>query len=390
MTMTEQTRKRHLKSAAAFAVLIAVAACGGDQNRTDKAPVEYRQTKPGSADSGNRPPSNAGNTGGVVTEDGSQFLLAQEGDTVAAVAARNGVSASELAGYNGLTPDSRLNAGQELVVPPGSTARTAPVVAEAPASRIEERALEPASDGGTDVTEDGSAVTTDGVVDGTAAPADAPAPTTPPSGWTPDLAADAIARSTGIKEDGELGAPPSSTDPVPGEPTAARDLTSPGLDQYQTEASEEEKAAAAAAAEEDKVAATDAAAHTPTPGSAIKLRRPVKGPIAVGFGEGSGPAKNDGVDFAAAAGAPVVAAADGEVALVSDTLGGLGTIVLIRHGGELLTVYGRIDKVTVRKGDFVKSGQRIGVVSDAAAPAKPRMHFEVRRGATVMDPMQFL
>ena len=61
-----------------------------------------------------------------------------------------------------------------------------------------------------------------------------------------------------------------------------------------------------------------------------------------------------------------------------------------RHGGELLTVYGRVDKVTVKKGDYVKSGQKIGVVSDAAAPAEPRMHFEVRRGATVLDPMKFL
>ena len=122
----------------------------------------------------------------------------------------------------------------------------------------------------------------------------------------------------------------------------------------------------------------------------IKLTRPVDGPVAVGFGEGSGPAKNDGVDFAAPAGAPVVAAADGEVALVSETLGGLGTIVLVRHKDELLTVYGRIDNVGVKKGDIVQRGQKIGVVSGAGAPAKPRMHFEVRRGATVLDPMRFL
>ena len=123
---------------------------------------------------------------------------------------------------------------------------------------------------------------------------------------------------------------------------------------------------------------------------AIRRLRPVQGPIAVGFGEGAGPAKNDGVDFAAPAGARVVAAADGEVALVSESLGGLGTIVLVRHADEILTVYGRIAGVTVRKGDVVTRGQQIGVVSNAAAPAEPRMHFEVRRGATVMDPMRFL
>ncbi|MEM1159848.1 MAG: M23 family metallopeptidase, partial [Pseudomonadota bacterium] len=69
---------------------------------------------------------------------------------------------------------------------------------------------------------------------------------------------------------------------------------------------------------------------------------------------------------------------------------GLGTIVLLRHADELLTVYGRVDGVSVAKGDIIRRGQQIGVVSDAAAPAEPRMHFEVRRGATVLDPTQFL
>jgi len=122
----------------------------------------------------------------------------------------------------------------------------------------------------------------------------------------------------------------------------------------------------------------------------IRLRKPVRGPIVVGFNKGSGPARNDGVDFAARAGSPVVAAADGEVALVSESLGGLGTIVLLRHRDEILTVYGRVARVTVRKGDIVRAGQTIGVVSDASAPAEPRLHFEVRRGATVLDPTLFL
>ena len=120
------------------------------------------------------------------------------------------------------------------------------------------------------------------------------------------------------------------------------------------------------------------------------MTRPVSGPVAIGFNKGAGPTRNDGVDFAAKAGAPVVAAADGEVALVSQSLSGLGTIVLLRHPDELLTVYGRIADVTVTKGDAVKRGQQIGVVSNAGAPAEPRMHFEVRKGAESLDPMLFL
>ncbi len=119
------------------------------------------------------------------------------------------------------------------------------------------------------------------------------------------------------------------------------------------------------------------------------MQKPVDGPVAIAFNKGAGPARNDGVDFAAPAGAPVVAAADGEVALVSQSLGGLGTIVLVRHPNEILTVYGRIDSVTVAKGDKVQRGQQIGVVAGTAS-GEPRMHFEVRRGAESLDPMLFL
>ena len=72
--------------------------------------------------------------------------------------------------------------------------------------------------------------------------------------------------------------------------------------------------------------------------------------------------------------------------LVSPALGGLGTIVLTRHPGDYLTVYGRIEKVTVRKGDKVRQGQQIGVVSPAV---DPRMHFEVRKGTESLDPEEF-
>jgi murein DD-endopeptidase MepM/ murein hydrolase activator NlpD len=64
----------------------------------------------------------------------------------------------------------------------------------------------------------------------------------------------------------------------------------------------------------------------------------------------------------------------------------LGIILLVRHPGDYLTVYGRIDNVTVGKGDIVSQGQRIGVV---ASNSSPRMHFEVRKGAESLNPERF-
>ncbi len=58
----------------------------------------------------------------------------------------------------------------------------------------------------------------------------------------------------------------------------------------------------------------------------------------------------------------------------------------LRHPDEYLTVYGRIEKVTVSEGDFVSQGQRIGVVSPST---QPRMHFELRHGAESLDPVKF-
>jgi murein DD-endopeptidase MepM/ murein hydrolase activator NlpD len=118
----------------------------------------------------------------------------------------------------------------------------------------------------------------------------------------------------------------------------------------------------------------------------LKLIRPVDGPVVTHFNQGTGRGRNDGIDFASPSGSPVVAAAEGEVALVSQSLGGLGTIVLVRHYDDYLTVYGRIERVTVGKGDILSRGQQIGVVSPSA---QPRMHFEVRQGAESLDPEKF-
>ena len=81
------------------------------------------------------------------------------------------------------------------------------------------------------------------------------------------------------------------------------------------------------------------------------------------------------------------AAGDGTVALVSESLGGLGTIVLIRHSNDLMTVYGRVSDVSVSKGQTVSQGQSIGKVATSDSPT---MHFEVRVGTESVDPTRYL
>ena len=79
------------------------------------------------------------------------------------------------------------------------------------------------------------------------------------------------------------------------------------------------------------------------------------------------------------AGTPVRAAAAGEVALISEELGGLGAIVLIRHRDDLMTTYATLSDVAVQQGDAVQAGQIIGEVvaprpAGAAVRRLPRHH----------------
>lgn len=417
--MTQNHVRRRALTSGILMMTIFVAACGKD--REGPAPeVQVRGSQPniGAERAGTNTLNNdvvaSPDASGIITYDGYQSAIARNGDTVSDVAERVGLSATELGAYNGLPANHQLRDGDELVLPPrpggyGPNGPQARVIDPAsssptatlttpPTSTISQQPLDDGTqlaDATTDVPSvasqsQGASAAAAGVAvasevaDSIANPGATPTVTTP---WSPDLAAAAIDRSTGIQDDGTLGAPPSSTEPTPPEPSARRELQSPDLSQYQTP----ESAAPPPNRPQVATAPAQETVQTIAPsGPSLRLVRPVSGPIAVGFNKGAGPSRNDGVDFAAAAGSPVVAAADGEVALVSQSLGGLGTIILVRHPNELLTVYGRVDGVSVNKGDLVRAGQRIGVVSNAGAPAEPRMHFEVRRGAESLDPALFL
>jgi murein DD-endopeptidase MepM/ murein hydrolase activator NlpD len=84
-----------------------------------------------------------------------------------------------------------------------------------------------------------------------------------------------------------------------------------------------------------------------------------------------------GVDFSAAEGAPVLAAASGTVTRTGYTAG-YGLFLLIEHG-SFSTLYGHLKKgVLVKKGDSVSVGQRIGSVGATGQAEGPLLHYEVR------------
>ncbi|HSD65106.1 MAG TPA: M23 family metallopeptidase [Vicinamibacteria bacterium] len=96
-----------------------------------------------------------------------------------------------------------------------------------------------------------------------------------------------------------------------------------------------------------------------------------------------------GADYTAAAGVPVLAAADGTVALVADQFFG-GHAVFVDHGDGLVTMYMHMSRVDVAEGQPVRRGERVGAVGSTGRATGPHLHFGVRwRGARV-DPALLL
>ncbi|MBN1962579.1 MAG: peptidoglycan DD-metalloendopeptidase family protein [Deltaproteobacteria bacterium] len=115
---------------------------------------------------------------------------------------------------------------------------------------------------------------------------------------------------------------------------------------------------------------------------------PVDGSIIARFGKRHG-VKHDGIDIAAPAGTAVRAAADGRV-IFSARHGGYGNLVIIRHNKGLVTIYAHNRTNSVRRGDHVTAGQIIAHVGKGTRTGKDKLHFEVRKGTTAVDPMRFL
>jgi murein DD-endopeptidase MepM/ murein hydrolase activator NlpD len=98
---------------------------------------------------------------------------------------------------------------------------------------------------------------------------------------------------------------------------------------------------------------------------------------------------HQGIDLAAPRGAPVVATADGEVVFAGKKRH-YGKVVVIDHGAGYETRYAHLSRISVRVGERVRSGQRIGKVGKSGNATGFHLHYEVRRSAVAVDPWQYL
>ena len=100
--------------------------------------------------------------------------------------------------------------------------------------------------------------------------------------------------------------------------------------------------------------------------------------------------RHEGIDLPAPVGTPVFAAADGRVAYAGNGIRGYGNLVVVRHAGDLLTVYAHNSVLLVAPGQPVRAGDRIALVGQSGHATGPHLHFEVRAGQIPRNPMGFL
>lgn len=337
---------------------------------------------------------------GVIAYPSYQVAVARRGDSVSSIAARLGMSADELGRYNALVPTDTLREGEIIALP--RRVEAASVIGTAPQSgAITSGTIAPAP---VEVT-----TLAAGALDrvGSSQPRSTTGETTRPTAEQPGRhrvqrgeTAYSVARLYGVNvksladwnglgPDLELregqylmipvlsgnAAPvnqnattaPGVGSPTPVPPSAAQPLPA-------------ETTTPAATKAKDTPASPDLG-KSRTASSSSKYVMPVNGKIIRAFTKG----KSEGIDISAPAGTPVVAAAAGQVvALTKDT--DQVPILVIRHDGNILTVYAGIDGAKVKKGDNVKKGQAIAVVQKAPA----FLHFEVRKGVDAIDPLSLI
>lgn len=124
------------------------------------------------------------------------------------------------------------------------------------------------------------------------------------------------------------------------------------------------------------------------------FRAPHDGKRQLGFAvRADGPNRfrgHDGIDFAAKPLDMVRAAASGTVSGISQADPRFGRLVTIDHGGGWKSAYGHLARITVKMGDVVKTGERIGLAGSSGKASGTELHFAIRRDGKPVDPAPLL
>ena len=329
---------------------------------------------------------------GVITYPNYQVAVAQRGDTVASVAQRIGADVTDLARYNGLSPETQLR--QDEVLALRNPVSNLPTATSGGAT---------STPGAVDITALAQGAIDSTPVSTSALPAASPAGPEPvrhrvARGETAFTIArlynvsvrsladwNGLGKELSVREGQYLLIPVAQGTAEPA-PTPLAATTNPGAGSP----TPTPPSAVKPLPQERPVVAAAPVVAPPAPvlekptkvASEGRMAFPVQGPIIREYAKG----KNDGIGIGASAGTSVKSAAAGTVAAITENTDNL-PIIVVKHPDNLLTVYANVDNLKVKKGDTVSRGQQLASVR---AGSSDFLHFEVREGFDSVDPLPYL
>ncbi|WP_454628162.1 peptidoglycan DD-metalloendopeptidase family protein [Bradyrhizobium cenepequi] len=309
---------------------------------------------------------------------GGTAIIVGTSDTLEVLAKRYNVSTAEILRANGYKGPRALSPGQQLIIPRPAAVAAAPAPAVAPPAT--KPVAVAATTGGVHYVNKGETLhsiarqhhippaelaranhldqsaklslgmklTVPGAKTAAAAPAPASAPAAAPAALAPKVVATAQPQSARLVQ-----------------PAANVEASTP-------------------AAEPVAVKPSETTSSLPT------FRWPARGKVITGYGAKTNGKSNDGINLAVPEGTPVKAAEDGVVAYSGNELKGYGNLILVRHSNGYVTAYAHASELLVKRGDTIKRGQVIAKSGQSGEVSSPQLHFEIRKGSSPVDPLQFL
>ena len=334
---------------------------------------------------------------GVISYPNYQVVVANRGETVRQIATRLNLDANTLASFNGVDADVALRR-DEILALPGRVAEPSPATGSPTTGPIQPSAINVTTLASDAINRAGEQTVTP--------IASAPAPQT---GTEPglhrvargetafqiarlyDVPVAALSQWNGlgseltIREGQQLMIPVAGATP----PSPAAPVEAPGAGS----ATPTPPSAVAPLPTVDVTPqapvvtppappAPDIGTPAPSPSTSAPFIYPVSGSIIREYS----PGRNEGIDIGVSAGTTVKAAAAGTIAAITQNTNG-AQIIVVRHTGNILTVYVNVSDLSVSKDDTVTQGQNIAKV---AAGSPSFLHFEVRDGLESVDPADYL
>src|SRR5215510_12138554 len=396
----EMLRSRFSPRAAVLAlVTISVAACSADTSRFSDNPfasLSNHEPTAGmpQAQTAQAPPPRSGTntsvalnsgaaseaTGSVLRKptssgnwswDGGTAITVTAGETIDTISRRHGVPASVIMQANNIAAPASLHAGQRLVIPRYKPARVATTAAPRPVVPTPAPVASPAGNANVHVVAAGDTLSK--------------------IAHRYHKSVNEIAKANNIQPTATLNVGDRLIIPgVPAPAVKAAAAPSPAPQKAIVASAAPKEAeplpSASVVAPADALDKEAADANSVVP----KFRWPANGRVITSYGPTTNGQQNDGINIALPENTPVKAAEDGVVAYAGNELKGYGNLVLVRHPNGYVTAYAHAKELLVKRGDQVKRGQVIARSGQTGNVNAPQLHFEIRKGASPLDPTRFL